>query len=75
MIWRKKGRPRRGVHAEGLGLEPRFVGPEPTVLPLNDPSMAGEAAASVPDGIKVVWSALLSIINYINNFNLFIEPI
>ena len=25
--------------AEGQGLEPRFTGPEPVVLPLDDPSM------------------------------------
>lgn len=25
--------------AEGQGLEPRFTGPEPVVLPLDDPSV------------------------------------
>ncbi len=27
------------THAAGLGLEPRLPGPEPDVLPLDDPAM------------------------------------
>ncbi len=29
--------------AEGLGFEPRLTGPEPVVLPLDDPSVVGES--------------------------------
>ena len=27
------------IHAAGLGLEPRFLGPKPSVLPLDDPAI------------------------------------
>ena len=27
------------IEAAGLGFEPRFAGPEPTVLPLDDPAL------------------------------------
>lgn len=32
------GTPERFEMAEGLGFEPRLTGPEPVVLPLDDPS-------------------------------------
>lgn len=28
--------------AAGLGLEPRYLGPKPSVLPLDDPAMGSE---------------------------------
>ena len=39
----------RGV-AAGQGLEPRFAGSEPAVLPLDDPAMVGEAGVEPAAG-------------------------
>lgn len=33
------GRQGLGCQTPGLGLEPRFIGPKPTVLPLDDPGI------------------------------------
>lgn len=46
--------------ASGLGLEPRLLGPEPSVLPLDDPELFKEASCLVTSGDPETFILLTS---------------
>ena len=48
--------------AEGQGLEPRFTGPEPVVLPLDDPSIIIYIIKNMGvDWMRIIFSSIVNL--------------